>query len=303
MACKIEPHWREKCRFGERLADFTTWRLGGVAEVIFEPTSRSDLSMFLARLDSCMPVWWLGNGSNVLIRDGGLKGVVIRTVAGLNTIERTDEGMVWADAGVRLRDLVLWSHQEQWVGLEFLAGIPGSVGGATVMNAGAHGHSLWDYITAVELIDRGGKLTWFNADQFEVGYRAVEIPKEHWVARVEFKLSPGEMDAARMQMDKWNGVRKQRQPLEWSNCGSVFKNPPGDYAGRLIESAGLKGVREGAVEVAEKNANFFINRGGATAADAERLIEKVRSLVFKRMGVLLEMEVIILGNAIKEEQI
>lgn len=303
MATEIEPQWRDKCRYDVPLAECTAWRIGGLADVVFEPESRSDLSMFLARLDASIPVWWLGAGSNVLVRDGGLRGVVIRTAPGLNEIVREGEAGVVAEAGVRLCDLVAWTHQQGLVGVEFLGGIPGTVGGATRMNAGAYGHSIWEHIHDVELIDRWGEFRWVEASQIPVAYRRVELPPGMTVTRVSLQLTHGAVDEARSQLAEWNATRRQRQPLEWPSCGSVFKNPPGDYAGRLIEAAGLKGLRVGGVEVSGKSANFLINTGAATAADAEALIAQVQAAVLSRFGVSLETEVIILGDSRVEKEV
>lgn len=286
----------EHCRTQVSLADYTTWRMGGRADLFYEPESREALALFLKEWDETLPIYWIGAGSNLLVRDGGLRGVVIRTLTGLNRVEIDSSGRLIAEAGVRLADLVNASHRDGLTGVEFLGAIPGTVGGAIRMNAGAYGHAIWDRVDAVELLDRRGEFQWIKADQVAVTYRAAHLDLEKMVTRVVFNLEQGELERAREQLAEWSLSRRERQPLDLPSCGSVFKNPEGDFAGRLIDAAGLKGRQVGKVQVSNKNANFMVNLGGAKAADAEALIEVVRSEVQTRFGVDLECEVIILGD-------
>ena len=282
-------------RLNEPMSKHTSWRVGGPAETFFIPDSIEDLSEFLAKLHREVPVFWFGVGSNLLVRDGGIPGVVISASRILRTIERVDHYRVRAGAGLPCtqlaRECLRWGIGPS----EFFAGIPGSVGGALAMNAGAHGGETWERVESVRTIDRKGVINQRAPGEYTVGYRSVTGPSHEWFIEGTFRFEP---DAApsKQVMDDMLERRKRTQPLGLPSCGSVFRNPPGDHAARLIETAGLKGFSIGGAEVSEKHANFIINSGEATATDIEELIEHVRQTVIEQHGVELVHEVRIVGE-------
>lgn len=293
----LQQRFAQRVALDEPMARHTSWHVGGPAEVFFEPRDREDLAEFLRVLPGATAILWVGLGSNLLVRDGGLRGAVISLHGALGKLERRGDTEVWCEAGVPCariaRQCVRWGLGPA----EFFAGIPGTLGGALAMNAGAFGGETWRHVRDVEVIDRSGSVRLRGAGEYRVSYRHVEPP------------APGEAFlAATLHFERREGVsteairdllveRKQKQPIgEWS-CGSVFTNPPGDHAARLIEAAGLKGARIGGALVSPKHANFIVNEGAATAADLEHLIAHVRSTVAQRFGVTLETEVRIVGEA------
>ena len=279
------------------MAEHTTWRCGGAADRVFAPNSLDDLSAYLAALAADVPLTWLGRGSNVLVRDGGMRGVVIQLREPLSEIV-LEPPRVRAQGGALCARLATLTAAAGFGGLEFLAGIPGTVGGALAMNAGAAGSELWDFVELIETVDRQGARHEFSAGQIAVGYRFAEIPAGHGVVAGTFRLEPAEdpaQPACRLRelMDR----RRTTQPVSQPSGGSVFRNPPGGHAARLIEEAGLKGFRIGGAEVSRTHANFIVHEGTASAADIERLIEHVQDAVERHSGVRLELEVRILGEA------
>ncbi len=279
----------------EPMRRHTSWRVGGPAEIYFKPADLADLQVFLAGLDPAVSVTWVGLGSNLLVRDGGIDGAVIATHGVFKTLRRMDDGLVYAEAGIACariaRQCALWALGPA----DFFAGIPGTLGGALAMNAGAFGGETWEHVRAVQTLDRGGLLHRRERDEFEVGYRHVKGPAEEWFvsAELEFdRLPAASLDGIRDLLAK----RKTTQPIGLPSCGSVFRNPPGDHAARLIEAAGLKGMRVGGAQVSEKHANFIINTDDASAADVEALIVKVRDTVRERFAVELVHEVRIVGR-------
>ncbi|MCC5795026.1 MAG: UDP-N-acetylmuramate dehydrogenase [Chromatiales bacterium] len=279
----------------EPMARHTTWRVGGPADLFCRPGSLAELQDFLAGLPDGVPIWFVGLGSNLLVRDGGLRGAVVMTGRALNDVRRLADELVEAGAGVPCtalaRRLVRWGLGPA----EFLAGIPGTLGGALRMNAGAFGGETWDHVVSVDVIDRGGRVSTRDRGEYQAAYREVSAPEHEWFVAARLRFSAGHGDAAG-RMQALLAERQQRQPLGQPSCGSVFRNPPSDHAARLIEAAGLKGLRIGAAEVSPKHANFIINTGGATAADIESLIWTVRDRVRERFGVSLEPEVRIIGE-------
>lgn len=283
-------------RHNEPMSRHTSWRVGGPAEVFFIPSSIEDLASFLAELDADVPLFWHGAGSNLLVRDAGLPGVVISATRMLKDLDRTGEQRVRAGAGVPCtqlaRQCVRWGLGPS----EFFAGIPGTVGGALAMNAGAHGGETWERVASVKTIDRGGVLHERTPDDFTIAYRSVKGPANEWFVEANFEfdadIAPS-METMKTMLDR----RKTTQPLGLPSCGSVFRNPPGDYSARLIETAGLKGHRIGGAEVSTKHANFIINRDNASASDIEELIEHVQKTVLDVHGVSLQHEVRIVGGA------
>jgi UDP-N-acetylmuramate dehydrogenase len=292
----VAPEFMPRVRRAESMSRHTSWHVGGPAEVFFNPRDRTDLAAFLRSLAADTPVHWIGLGSNVLVRDGGLRGVVIATYGALERLERVAETMVYAEAGVACARIAKQCIRWGLGPAEFLAGIPGTLGGALAMNAGAFGGETWQHVVDVQTIDRRGVEHLRAAAEFKVGYRNVNAPAEDegfLAARLLFEKKPGANDA---DVRALLARRKATQPIGAWSCGSVFTNPPGDHAARLIEAAGLKGFRIGDAAVSQKHANFIVNYGAATAADVELLIEHVRATVARIHGVTLAPEVRILGE-------
>ena len=279
----------------ELMSKHTTWRVGGPADVYHAPRCRAELLEFFRGLDASTPVYWVGFGSNLLVRDGGIRGVVIATSQALSELRNLGAGIIEAEAGVACTVVARQCSRWQLGPAEFFAGIPGSVGGALRMNAGAFGGETWNSVIEVDVLDRHGVVHTRPRDAYEVGYRQVQKQADEWflAARMQFTEN---YQVAEARMRTLIAERKASQPLGLPSCGSVFKNPPGDHAARLIETAGLKGARVGGAQVSPKHANFIINTGGATAADIEALIRKVQSTVESRHGVCLETEVQIIGE-------
>jgi UDP-N-acetylmuramate dehydrogenase len=282
-------------RHDEPMSRHTSWRAGGPAEVFFVPASVDDLAAFLADLDQDTPVFWHGVGTNLLVRDGGIPGVVISAARMLNYVERVDGLTVRAGAGLPCTQLARQCIRWGLGPSEFFAGIPGSVGGALAMNAGAHGGETWERVAAVRTIDRSGEIHERAPAEYSIGYRSVTGPAQEWFIEGTFRFEPDvspSMETMKAMLER----RKTTQPLGLPSCGSVFRNPPGDFSARLIEAAGLKGFRIGGAEVSDKHANFIINRDNATASDIEKLIEHVRRTVREVHGVELVHEVKIVGE-------
>lgn len=279
----------------EPMAKHTTWRVGGPADVYFEPADLDDLTAFLATANATQAIVWLGLGSNLLVRDGGIRGVVIATKKGLGHIDKGSSGQVRAEAGVPCAKLARKCAAWALGPAAFFAGIPGTVGGALAMNAGAFGGETWDHVTAVETVDRDGQIKRRERKEFEIGYRSVGRPAEEWFVAAEFDFA-GSDDAGADGIRRMLARRNESQPIGVASCGSVFRNPPDDHAARLIEACGLKGHRVGGAIVSEKHANFIVNTGDATAADVESLIEFVQGKVVEQQGVELHREVRIIGE-------
>ena len=294
----VAKEFLPRIRRHEPMSRHTSWHVGGPAEIYFTPSDRADLAAFLPTVPADVPVYWVGLGSNLLVRDGGIAGVVVSMHGTFDRLERAGPDVVYAEAGVACariaRQCIKWGLGPA----EFFAGIPGTLGGALAMNAGAFGGETWRHVVEVETIDRGGREHRRPASEYRVSYRRVEPPApEEWflAARLRFEARPPEH---RSEVDALLERRKATQPIgEWS-CGSVFTNPPGDHAARLIEAAGLKGLRIGDASVSTKHANFIINHGSAAAADVESLIARVQDEVQRAHGVRLHPEVRIVGQAV-----
>ncbi len=281
--------------FNHPLHRLNTWRVGGNADCFFEPENDKDLAFFLAECAHQQPVLCLGLGSNVLIRDGGVRGCVITLRKGFKQITQLSEYVVRAEAGVSCGRLARYCANRNLGDLMFMACIPGTVGGALKMNAGAFDGSAWEYVRAAETIDSRGEQRRYAASDFAVAYRSVEVPPGQWFTAAEFELFSSDKDA-RAQIDEQLRKRQQTQPVGELNCGSVFKNPEKHYAAKLIEQCGLCGHAIGDAVVSEKHANFIVNRGHASASDIESLIGLVKDTVARETGVCLEPEVIIVGE-------
>ena len=296
MAAMQIPAVSGELKQQEPLSRHTSWRVGGPAELYFQPADLDDLSLFLRELDAATPVFWLGLGSNLLVRDGGISGVVIAAAGIFKDLERVAELQV--RAGVSLPCTQLARQCVRWgIGpSEFFAGIPGTVGGALAMNAGAHGGETWERVRAVTTIDRRGKVHERSPEDFTIGYRSVAGKDDEWFVEALFEFEAG-IAASQETLKELLARRKDTQPLGLPSCGSVFRNPEGEFAARLIEAAGLKGHRIGGAEVSDKHANFIINRSAATAQDIESLIKHVQSTVAEVHGIDLVREVRIVGEA------
>lgn len=279
-----------------KLADFTSWRVGGPAEYFYRPANIQDLSVFLKSLPADMPLTWLGLGSNVLIRDQGVAGTVIHTQGCLTGLAQPEPLIIRAEAGIACGQLARHTARLNLAGLEFMAGIPGSVGGALAMNAGCHGGETWQYVVAVETIDRHGVVRYRPVSDFQTSYRSVERPEGEWFVAGYFQLQPGEKQACLQRIRELLDHRAATQPTNEPNCGSVFRNPPGNYAAKLIEQAGLKGFTIGGAQVSLKHANFIINTGNATANDIESVINTISEEVAIKHTIQLIREVHLLGK-------
>jgi UDP-N-acetylmuramate dehydrogenase len=296
MAAPDNMNVQGELRRNESMSRHTSWRVGGPAELFFIPASIDDLQFFLHEIDADTPVFWLGIGSNILVREGGLRGVVISAAKILRELERVDHYVVRAGSGVPCTQLARQCIRWGLGPSEFFAGIPGTVGGALAMNAGAHGGETWERVESVRTVDRTGEIHERAPAEYTVGYRSVTGPPNEWFLEAIFRFDPdatASMDTMQAMLER----RKQTQPLGLPSCGSVFRNPPQDHAARLIEAAGLKGFSIGGAEVSAKHANFIINRGDATATDIEELIEHVRRSVTEAHGIELVHEVRIVGEA------
>ena len=292
-------------RLNEPMRLHVSWRAGGVARQAYIPKDLQDLVQFLQGLARDEPLLFVGLGSNLLVRDGGFKGTVILMHAVLNTV-RLEQERIYAEAGVASPKLARFAAKHDFEGAEFLAGIPGTVGGALAMNAGCYGAETWESVDEVLTINRDGALKQRTAHDFEIGYRhivlraGVSAPQaaQEWFVAGWFKFKRGDGRLALQRIKQLLQQRIAAQPLQKPNAGSVFRNPAQDFAARLIESCGLKGTRCGNAQVSEKHANFIVNSGAATAADIERLIGTVQDIVHRETGILLEPEVRIVGDAV-----
>lgn len=287
---------RGEMRHDEPMSRHVSWRAGGRARSYYVPADREDLSNLLASLPDDENLLWLGLGSNTLVREAGFDGTVIALHGVLNELVLLDGNRVYVGAGVTGAKLARFCAQQHLVGAEFFAGIPGLVGGALAMNAGAFGGETWRHVVSVEIIDRNGDIRTRSADEYRVGYRSVQGPANEWFVAALFQFEHGDGSAATADIRQLLARRAQTQPMGVASCGSVFTNPPNDHAARLIEAAGLKGYRIGGAVVSHKHANFIVNDGNASADDIEALIRHVQKVVFERQGVELQTEVHIVGG-------
>jgi UDP-N-acetylmuramate dehydrogenase len=283
-------------RYDEPMSRHVTWRAGGKARQYYIPADIDDLSVLLASLPEDEAVLWIGLGSNTLVRDAGFDGTVIALQGVMNELERLDGDRVYAGAGVTSAKLARFCAKQHLVGAEFFAGIPGLVGGALAMNAGAFGGETWRHVVSVETIDREGRRHQRDADEYQIGYRSVTGPADEWFTAAVFRFESGDSSAATAGIKQLLARRAATQPMGTANCGSVFINPANDHAARLIEACGLKGHRIGGAVVSEKHANFIINDSNASADDIESLISYVQQTVRERQGVALRTEVRIVGG-------
>jgi len=291
-----------KLLLNEKLAKYTSWRVGGCAERLYIPNDKQDLCEFIATLPEAEPLFWMGLGSNLLVRDGGILGTVINTKGRLKEMRLLEDLTVYVEAGVPCAHVARFCAEQGLVGAEFLAGIPGTMGGALKMNAGAFGGDTWSIVKQVEMINGVGQVSDRYPVDFNVSYRSVKSPKEEWFLSCNLKLELGDTKTSQKKIKSLLEHRANTQPTNQPSCGSVFKNPEGDYAARLIEKAGLKGLEIGGASVSEKHANFIVNTENASAADIEELIYFVQKQVKEQLGVELQTEVCMVGERVKEMQ-
>jgi UDP-N-acetylmuramate dehydrogenase len=291
LAGLIEAGFRGELRAECPLAPFTTWRIGGAAELLATPADLQDLTLAV-RWAVERGLGWrtLGNGSNLLVRDEGVRGLVLRVRKVLDAVERDGRHLV-AGAGAGFPALARRAAALGLAGIEFGAGIPGTLGGAIVMNAGWHEFEIGNVVEHVDYLEPNGETQRYRGDECGFGYRrSLFRGRRGVVLAARLALQPGDAAEITSRMEGFAASRKANQPTELPSCGSVFLKPEGDFAGRLIEQAGLKGLRVGGLEVSPKHANFFVNVGDATAADALALIERVEREVHERFGVRLTRE-------------
>lgn len=301
------PVLQGELRVNEPMSRHTSWRAGGCADRYYLPADLNDLVNFL-RAAPHEPLYVIGLGSNLLVRDGGLRGTVVALHARLNDVRLIEQnssgGLIYAGAGVACAKVARFAAKHHLAGAEFLAGIPGTVGGALAMNAGCYGSETWEIVQQVQIVDRSGQVLPRQPSEYVIGYRSVKRQTEpanemqtEWFAGAYFRLSPGDQTQIRARIKQLLAQRVASQPLDQPNAGSVFRNPPGDHAARLIEACGLKGCCVGGAMVSPKHANFIVNSGNASAADIEALIMMVQGRVKKATGIGLVPEVRIIGDA------
>ena len=289
-------------RLNEPMGKHVSWRTGGAAARAYSPADAADLAAFLATLPPDEPVCFVGLGSNLLVRDGGFRGTVVLMHDPAGSM-RVDGNLIFADAGTASPKVARFAATHGYEGSEFLAGVPGTVGGALAMNAGCYGSETWDVVAKVQTLSRAGKVSERSPGEFEIGYRHVvlrnvRLGEDEWFLGAWFRFRAGDEKVARRRIKELLARRLATQPLELPNAGSVFRNPPGDHAARLIEVAGLKGREIGGARISEKHANFIVNpKGKARASDIEALIALARATVQKRFLVDLVPEVRIIGEA------
>jgi UDP-N-acetylmuramate dehydrogenase len=286
-------------RFNEPMAPYTTWRIGGPAQQYYRPTDIEDLVLFLSTLPAHEPLTWLGLGSNVLIADDGIQGTVIHTL-GMKSVPITlvscseTVQIVRVAAGVPCAKLAKYCAKEGLIGGTFFAGIPGTVGGALAMNAGAFGGETWGAVVGLEVLNRQGERILRTPKDYTVAYRSVRGPDEEWFLAGHFQFQKGEKGTADEQAEQITyllRMRNETQPIGVLSCGSVFQNPPNHYAARLIETSKLKGFSIGGAMVSSKHANFIINTGNATAKEVYQLIQYIMEVVWQEHQIRLQPEV------------
>lgn len=298
---RIQEQVRGRVFPNASLAELTTLKVGGPADVLVYPADREDLRTLLALLaEQELPRFVLGNGSNLVVRDAGLRGAVLCLTEGFRALELREETAdrvtVWVEAGVNVRRLVRWSVDEGITGFEFLCGIPGTLGGAVIMNAGAWGQSLADRLVDVEVMDPRGTVSVLTAAELDFGYRTSKLPAGHVVLGARLWGRRSSRDEVKGAAQGYYQRRKDTQPLQDPSAGSTFKNPPQHSAGKLIDQCGLKGVRVGDAEISKVHANFIVNQGRATASHVVALIGMIQERVYVKFKLRLEPEVHIVGE-------
>ena len=280
----------------EPMSRHTSWRTGGVAKQYVQAESLDALSSFMATVPEDEELLWMGLGSNTLVRDGGFNGTVIATQGVMSQMTLLDDVTVYVGAGVADAKLARFCSRNDISGAGFFAGIPGLIGGALAMNAGAFGGETWPLVIEVETINRKGEIKKRQASEFVYSYRNVEGPKDEWFVSATLRLNKQQESNNSIDIKQLLAKRAASQPIGVASCGSVFRNPKGNYAAQLIEQCGLKGERIGGAVISEKHANFIINDNSASAADIETLIKLIQKTVEDKSGILLQREVRIVGE-------
>ncbi|MEK7811310.1 MAG: UDP-N-acetylmuramate dehydrogenase [Pseudomonadota bacterium] len=277
----------------------TSWRAGGVAQRMYRPADLADLQTYLQQLPQDEPLLAVGLGSNLLVRDGGFRGTVLLLLGALTELHMQSENLIYVQAGIPGAKLARFAAGNNLCGAEFFVGIPGTLGGMLAMNAGCYGSETWQKVERVQVLTRSGELLERTPNEYEIGYRHVALRQasEEFFVGAWLRLQQGEVESARQAIKLLMEKRSASQPLQQPNAGSVFRNPLGEHAAKLIEGCGLKGQRIGDAQVSEKHANFIVNLGNASATDIERLIGEVRSTVLDKTGFDLQAEVRIVGDA------
>lgn len=295
------PHSvRNKLLHNHKLLPYTSWKIGGIAEYFYRPSDLDDLINIMQTTNS-EKITILGGGSNVLIRDGGISGLVIHLANTLNQITITNNRIIDAEAGISLRQLMKQCLDFGMAEAAFMAGIPGTLGGALTMNAGAHGDCIWNHIRTVTTINQMGEVKIKDATEFHSSYRRIDgLQSGEWFLAASLEFTPGDKNTAWAIARKHLWQRRQSQPLDLPSCGSVFRNPEGDYAARLIELSGFKGKILGGARVSEKHANFILNFNDASSNDVENLMEEIVERVRTNCGIILVPEVHTLGKSAKQ---
>ena len=288
---------KERVLVDEPMKKHTTFRVGGNADYFVMPQNAEEVKKVVALCKGTeIPYYILGNGSNLLVGDKGYRGVIIQIYKEMNDIQ-IDGDKVKAQAGALLSRVGAAALEAELTGFEFAAGIPGTVGGAVVMNAGAYGGEMKDIIASATVLTQDGDIVTINKEDLELGYRTSVIAKKGYVVlEAEYQLQKGDKEAIRARMDELKVQRVTKQPLEYPSAGSTFKRPEGYFAGKLIQDAGLRGFQVGGAEVSEKHCGFVINKDQATAADIQELMRQVSDKVMQEFGVKLEPEVKTLGE-------
>ncbi len=280
----------------EPLARYTSWRVGGSADQLFIADSLEELQVFLSSLPKDEPVHFIGLGSNLLVRDGGVRGTVIVMHQALSEL-RVEGEWIYADAGVTCGKLARYCANQSKQGAEFMAGIPGTVGGALAMNAGCYGTETWEIVAQVKTIDLAGNVHTRSKNEYVPSYRHVQFPVEsEWFLGAWFTLEAGDAKESIQKIKQLLATRLASQPLNMPSAGSTFRNPEGTFAAKLIEECGLKGFMIGGAQVSEKHANFIVNVGNATALDIELLIKHIKEKVLAQHGIALHQEVRVIGE-------
>ncbi len=295
---------RGEFRVDLAMAQHVSWRAGGTMARAYFPADRADLGAFLQQLRHDEPLLFVGLGSNLLVRDGGFDGTAVFTHGALKTLRLETSGLIYAEAGVASPKLARFAANHDFSGAEFLAGVPGTVGGALAMNAGCYGEETWNFVEKLLMIDRHGEMIERDPAEFTVAYRHVGLNAacDEWFAGAWLRFPAGDGLAARERIRSLLESRSKSQPLSMANAGSVFRNPPNDHAARLIEAAGLKGCTIGGARVSEMHSNFIVNPdSAATASEIEMLIDHVRDVVGEKFGVELRREVRIVGERLRNE--
>jgi UDP-N-acetylmuramate dehydrogenase len=296
MTVSINKNLRGVLKENEALSRHTSWRVGGKVKRFYQPADIEDLCLFLSGLSVDEKLYWIGLGSNLLVRDAGFDGTMICTSGVLNNVEVLEGQRLYVEAGVACPKAAKISAKNALSGAEFLCGIPGTMGGALAMNAGAFGGETWDVVESVQTVNREGELITHSPGDYEIAYRHVNGPADEWFVSCVLRLTVGDATKSQKKIKELLNKRGASQPTQQPNAGSVFRNPTNDYAARLIEACGLKGTCIGGACVSDKHANFIVNTGTATAQDIEDLINKVQKTVSQQMGVELQREVKIVGE-------